>query len=103
MRAIRVSRSHLTALYELLAFGEARFGSPVVDDKRARVERTIEHILSRYPGIGRYEASLGVYSYPVAGTPFVLLYDFDDAELRVHLVVHAHADRSRAPLGDVEW
>lgn len=103
MRTIRVSRSYLAALHELLAYGEARFGSIVVDDKRARVERTIAHILRDYPGIGRFEANLGVYSHPVARTPFVLLYDFDDAELRLHLIVHGRADRSRIAIDDIEW
>jgi hypothetical protein len=103
MRAIRISKSYLVALHELLAYGEARFGSAVVDDKRARVEHTIEQILSEYPGIGRFEANLGVYSYAVTSAPFVLLYDFDDVELRIHLIVHAGADRSRVALAEIEW
>jgi hypothetical protein len=103
MRTIRVSRSYLAALHELLAYGEARFGRLVVDDKRARVERTIGHILRHYPGIGRFDTDLGIYSYAVTRTPFILLYDFDDNELRMHLIVHGRADRSRVPLGDIEW
>jgi plasmid stabilization system protein ParE len=103
MRTVRVSRSYLAAFHALLAYGEARFGRAVVDDKRARVERTIANILRDYPGIGRREAHLGVYSYPVTRTPFVLLYDYDDYELRIHLIVHARADRTRIVLGDVEW
>jgi plasmid stabilization system protein ParE len=103
MRAIRVSRTYLEALKELLAYGEARFGTTVVDEKRARIERTIAHILRDYPGIGRFETDLGVYSYPVTRTPFVLLYDFDDNELRVHLIAHGRADRSRIALDDVDW
>jgi hypothetical protein len=103
MRTIRVSRSYLAALHELLAYGEERFGRLVVDEKRSRVERTIANILRDYPGIGRFEANLGVYSYPVARTPFVLLYDFDDTELRLHLIVHGRADRSRIASDDIEW
>ena len=100
MRTIRVSRSFLAALHELLAYGEARFGKAVVDDKRTRVERAIERILKEYPGIGRLEEHLGLYSYPVTRTPFVLL---DDKELRMHLVVHARADRARVALDEIEW
>jgi plasmid stabilization system protein ParE len=103
MRTVRVSRSYLAALHELLAYGEARFGSLVVDDKRERVERTIGQILRDYPGIGRFEAHLGVFSYPVTRTPFVLLYDFDDHEIRLHLITHARADRTRIELDDVVW
>jgi plasmid stabilization system protein ParE len=103
MRVIRVSRSYLAALHELLAYGESRFGSAVVDDKRARIEHTIEQILSEYPGIGRFETNLGVYSYAVTRAPFVLLYDFDDVELRIHLIIHASSDRSRVSLAEIEW
>jgi plasmid stabilization system protein ParE len=103
MRAVRVSRTFVAALHDLLAYGEARFGSAVVDDKRARVERAIELLLATYPAIGSCETNLGVYSYVVTRTPFVLLYDFDDAELRIHLVVHARADRSRTAIDEVEW
>jgi plasmid stabilization system protein ParE len=102
MRVIRVSRSYLAALHELLAYGESPFGSAVVDDKRARIEHTIEQILSEYPGIGRFETNLGVYSYAVTRAPFVL-YDFDDVELRIHLIIHASSDRSRVSLAEIEW
>ena len=42
-------------------------------------------------------------TYAVTGTPFLLLYDFDDAELRKHNIVHGRADRSRLKIDGVEW
>lgn len=46
---------------------------------------------------------LDIWSYTVTGAPFVLLYDFDDTELRVHLIVHAAADRMLIDLLSVQW
>lgn len=99
MRTIRVSKTYLAALHGLLAFGQARFGSRVVDEKRALVSHTISEILAVHPAIGAFDEALGVYFHPASRTPFVLLYDFDDAELRIHLIIH----RSRLDLSDVRW
>ena len=46
---------------------------------------------------------LGVCTYSVTGTPFVLLYDFDDQELWMWLVIHGNADRSKVNLKSVVW
>ena len=35
--------------------------------------------------------------------PFAVLYDYDDAELRVHFVIHAQADLRKLDLTLVEW
>jgi hypothetical protein len=41
--------------------------------------------------------------YPVTKTPFVVVYDYDDTELRVMFIFHARADlRSIDPVS-VEW
>jgi mRNA-degrading endonuclease RelE of RelBE toxin-antitoxin system len=36
-------------------------------------------------------------------TPFVVVYEYDDTELRVLFIKHRHADRSDLDLRDVEW
>ncbi len=46
---------------------------------------------------------LGICAYHVTATPFVLLYDYDDTELRIHLIIHAKADRAQIDLSAVEW
>jgi hypothetical protein len=103
MRVVRVSKSFLSALHEQLAFGESRFGSGIVDEKRRRISYTISTLLTSYPAIGALDEGLGVFFHPVSRTPFLLLYDFDDAELRIHLIIHRQADRSRVDLAAVEW
>jgi hypothetical protein len=103
MRLIRVSRTYLSMLTEQLAYGETQFGSRVVDDKRGRISHTIGRVLAHNPRIGLFDQTLDIHYYPVGRTPFVLLYDFDDVELRIHLIIHARADRSRVDLTQVEW
>jgi hypothetical protein len=103
MRKITVSRSYLSALHEQVAFGELRFGARVVDEKRRRISSVIREVLAVYPAVGAFDEALGVFHYPVAGTPFILLYDFDHEELRVHLIVHRRADRSKVDIDSVDW
>jgi hypothetical protein len=46
---------------------------------------------------------LDLFAYAVSGTPFALIYDFDEEELRVHFIVPARADRTRIDPMSVEW
>ncbi len=41
--------------------------------------------------------------HAIARTPFVVIYDFDDTELRVYFIVHGCADHTRIDPNDVEW
>lgn len=102
MRDIRYSRSFYEELAVLLEQGIDRFGVRVVAQKRDAVFKSVSDFLVRYP-VRPVDPSVGICTYPVTGTPFVLLYDYDDAELRIHLVIHARADRSRLDLGRVDW
>jgi mRNA-degrading endonuclease RelE of RelBE toxin-antitoxin system len=79
MRNVRVSKTALDQLNALLTQGIEPFGVRVVAEKRNRV-----------------------YS-PIARTPFVVLYDFDDSELRVHFIFHRHADLGDLDPTSVEW
>ncbi len=101
MRSIRLSRTFLSEADALLEQGLSRFGARVVENKRDRIRSTIEH-LARNPRRPK-DRYLDIWSYEVTGAPFVLLYDFDDDDLRVHLIVHASADRTLIDLSTVEW
>jgi len=103
MRKIVVSRGYLKALHEQLAFGKARFGARIVDEKRRRIFSVIRDVLAVYPAIGAFDEALRVFHYPVSGTPFVVLYDFDSDELRIHLIIHRRADRSNVDIDKVDW
>ncbi len=80
--------------------GALRFGVQVARQKRDQVTRTIERFLVRHP-VRPVDPVLGICAYPVAQTPFVLLYD--DTELRIHLIIHASADRTAIDLAGVVW
>ena len=102
MRAIRYSQTFYDELSELLSQGIDRFGAAVVAQKRALVFATIQNYLTHYP-VRPIDSDLGICAYPVTGVPFVLLYDYDDAQLRVHLIIHASADRTLVDLSSVIW
>jgi plasmid stabilization system protein ParE len=103
MRTVRFSKTALDQFNALLAQGIEPFGARVVAEKRDRVYATIEHILAAFPAIKRRHAELGLCVYPIARTPFMVLYDFDDVELRVHFVFHRHADLRDLDPRAAEW
>ena len=102
MRSIRYSRTFYDELFELLSQGIGRFGPRVVAEKRGRVFSAIQTILAHYP-VRPVDPELGLCAYHVGATPFVVVYDYDDIELRIHLVMHAAMDRRRVDLSSVEW
>lgn len=87
MRTVRFSVTARDQLRDLLAAGVARFGPKVVAEKRDRLFDTVDNVLARFPATKRAHPTLGLVVYPVSETPFLVLYDFDDAELRVHFVL----------------
>lgn len=102
MRTVRFSRTSYDEFAELLAFGSERYGPALVAEKRDRVLRTAEVFLARHP-VRPANPELGVCALPVTRTPFVLVYDYDDAELRIHLVIHERADRRAVDLSKIVW
>ena len=102
MRSIRLSRTFNEELVELLEQGLPRFGARVVAQKSALVFRTIQHFLVHYP-MRPVDSDLGICAYPVSGTPFVILYDYDDTQLRIHLIIHGASDRTQIDLAAVTW
>jgi hypothetical protein len=74
---------------------EARFGERVVAKKKALVFRTIRDHLDHFPASRVRDEDLGLHIYHVTNTPFVLAYDFDELELRIHYVLYESADRTR--------
>jgi len=103
MRNVRVSKTALDQPNALRAQGIEPFGVRVVAEKRDRVYATIEHVLAAFPAIKRPHPDLGLCVYPIARTPFVLLYDFDDSEMRVHFIFHRHADLRDLDQTSIEW
>jgi plasmid stabilization system protein ParE len=103
MRRVRISKTALNQLHELLAQGSAKFGARVVAAKYGLVYSTINQHLAWFPATKRRDRNLGLHLYPVTKTPFVLAYDLDDDELRIHFVLHASSDRHLIDPNDIEW
>jgi len=102
MRRVRVSKTFVNQLNALLGHGFPRFGARVITDKRERVFDVINNRLAHFPKIPA-DPALGLCVYPVAKTPFKLIYDFDDDELRVHFVFHVGASLDDLDPQSAEW
>ena len=102
MRRVRLSKTFLDQLDTLLEQGFPRFGATVVTQKRDLVFNLITNHLAHYPKIP-IDPDLGLHIYPVSQTPFILIYDFDDAELRVHFILPSRMDRSDLDPASAEW
>lgn len=102
MRRVRFSQTFGDEYEALLRQGLTHFSVQVIQSKRHLVHTTIHQFLARHP-VRPVDPALGICAYEVAKTPFVLLYDYDDDELRIHLVVHKSADRTKIDLSKIAW
>ncbi len=103
---MRVERYSITArdqLQALLLQGFSRFGIKVALEKRELLQQTIDVHLARHPRVKRPRRRLRLVVYPVTDTPFVVLYDYDDIELRVHFVLHRRASLRHLDPTSAEW
>ena len=87
----------------MISEGAETFGFDVADEKRRLVEVCIFNYLSQYPLHGIRNAGQHFLHYPVSNTPFTVIYEFDDDELRVLFIVHQRQDRRLLNPADVEW
>lgn len=86
MRSIRLSKTFDDQLIAYIDEGAQQYGDRVAAEKKALVYQTIERTLAMNPAIKRRNPGLGLVVYPISNTPFFVLYDYDDAELRVHFI-----------------
>jgi plasmid stabilization system protein ParE len=102
-RSVVFSVTARDQLRDLLTQGISKFGPRVVAEKRDRVYAVIDNHLAHFPGVKQPDQELGLVVYPVSRTPFSVLYDYDDQELRVHFVIHSHSDLSGIDPMTVVW
>ena len=102
-RGVRISRTARELFRTMLAQGVEKFGVEVVDEKRRIVLDTLENYLAEYPHHGLNDRGRKLRHFPVSKTPFVVVYEYDEAELRVLFIIHKRADRSRLDPTLVEW
>jgi hypothetical protein len=103
MRSILFSKTFDEQLIAYIEQGSERFGAKVADSKKELVYQTIENLIARNPGIKGRDASLGLVVYQIRDTPFFILYDYDDREVRVHAVFINGKPLSGIDPSSVEW
>jgi plasmid stabilization system protein ParE len=103
MRSVRYSKTFNDQLADLIEYGERRYGQAIAEAKQELVFSTVESYLSHFPGAKRADESLGLTVHSVPKTPFMILFDYDDTELRVHFVFYKSADMTELDPGSVEW
>jgi plasmid stabilization system protein ParE len=102
-RAVKLSKTFNDQLVEQIDYGEQRFGTRVADEKKERVLSTIENLLANNPAIKRPQEALGLVVYPISHTPFFILYDYDEHELRVHFIFRAGASLDDLDPASAVW
>jgi hypothetical protein len=102
MRRIVRSRTYVAQLKTFIDQGAETFGAAVAARTLARIDYVIEQHLARYP-TKPIDDEIGLYIYAVSHTPFVLVYDFDDEELRMHFILPARADRTSIVPMSADW
>ena len=103
MRQVRIAASAHAFFQSMLEQGAEKFGIPVAQEKERIVHDTLHGTVAEHPHRGRHDERLSLYTYHVGTTPFVLVYEFDEAEVRVLFIVHERADRRRLHRRDVSW
>ena len=103
MRTVRYSITARDQLRELLALGVTQFGAGVVAEKRDRVYGTVDNFLAKFPATKRPHPNLGLVVYPISDTPFLVLYDYDQHELRIHFIFSAGASFDALDPASAKW
>jgi plasmid stabilization system protein ParE len=103
MRHIRLSKTFERQLTDLLEFGEVHFGEDVVAAVKKCIEKTIRVFLAAFPEAKAADVATQLRRHPVSRTPFILLYDFTDTELRIHFVFHKRASLKNLDPKSATW
>jgi len=103
MRRVVRSRTYVSQLKDLLDQGIERFGIAVVEKKLALIDHTLEVFPAQHPKAKQPDRMLGLRVYPVSDTPFMVLYDFSEAELRAHFIFHKSACLEDLDPNSADW
>ncbi len=82
-RRVTYSRTFREQLADFIEQGELKHGARLAEEKERLVLDFIDTTLSRTPALKRRDAKLNLVVYPISNTPFIVIYDFDDEEVRV--------------------
>lgn len=83
LRRVVYARTFREQLARFIEQGERRYGARLAEEKEHLVLDFIDTTLARSPGLKPRHPALGLVFYPVSRTPFIVVYDHDDQEVRV--------------------
>ena len=103
MRHVQIAASARSFFQTMLEQGADKFGLAVAMEKERLVYQTLESQVAEDPHLGIYDQHLNLFTYHVSETPFVLVYEYDETDVRVLFIVHERADRRRLDTANVAW
>lgn len=83
-RRVRYSKTFRDQLSAFIEQGEQIYGVQLAEAKEQLVLDFIDKKIALTPAIKRRNAKLGLVVYPIAKSPFIVVYDYDDQEVRVY-------------------
>jgi plasmid stabilization system protein ParE len=87
-RIVRLSHTAREQLKVLLAQGVDKFGINVADQKSRILLETLETYLAENPHHGLVDRQLKLRHFHVFKTPFIVIFEYDDAVLSVVVIIH---------------
>lgn len=96
MRPVRLrftadALSHLENIHEFLAPRNEAAARRIAFDIRAAAER-----LREFPRMGRQGDAKGTYEWVVRGSPYIIVYEFDDLDSEIRVLAVFHGAQNRA-------
>ena len=103
MRTVRYSLTAERMFHAMLHEGAEKFGVDVAEEKRRLLVNCVRDYLAEHPHHGLRTRGKSFLHYPVQSTPFTVVYDYDNNELRVLYILHKRADRRNLTPTNVDW
>ena len=82
-RKVAYSKTFIEQLLDVTERGEREYGERLAQEKKKRVFNVLDTTIATTPAIKPRHAKLGLVVYPVTKTPFLVIYDYDNLEVRV--------------------
>ncbi len=104
-RKVRYSKTFVDRLLDYTDLGEIKYGERLAQEKKRLVFALLDDTIALTPAIKRRHSKLGLVVYSISGTPFIVIYDYDDEEIRVmSCFLRGAGDRIEDfDPADVEW